>query len=706
MSTVVRFSPTPLAAALAALCFNAVPALAADKTLGEVAVGAQSEKQAKALLRDEIIATESLSASSIERTGASMLTEALDKQPGISLQTECSICNVRNVVLNNLPGRFTTLMIDGIPIFSSVSSAYGLDSVGLYGLERIDISRGAGASLIAPEALAGVVNLVTKRPREDQAELTQTIGDYGSRRTDAYLAKDLGNQALTLSYNHNEHDSVDGDGNRISEYTGFKRDLVGLGWFADDVGGFRVKARLDVVDEERGGGAMGSNYAGIKSSASGNPFDWSQGKNGSPSSSGWINPATGLVVPYTGGLGSMSEIIFTERNQFVASGERALGAGKLRLAFGYAKHKQDSFYETDIYKAEQTQTYYEASYQQPFGDTLLTLGANYRYEDLKSTGMGNGGTTPNDGIDNYKYRTPGLFLQAYHPFMDGKLEANGSVRFDKHNEFGSIVSPRLNLLYHHTDHLNSRIAVGKGFRAPTSFFEQDHGILNTVAVVRNISEPEISHNLSYTLAFSDDRWAWTGGFNWNRIKNMAMLDPDQVNGAGQPITLFTSARNPVTVKGLDFTATYKALPTLDLTAGAEMFRYAFDPGTLAFARPEERVYLRADWDIGGWTLFARSTWTGPMDLKRFYDYENNPRYNFDGTRKMDQSPSYWVSDVRAEYRFNKRVATFVGVDNLFDFKQSDHESMLWVDGNGGIDVTQIWGPNRGRYVYAGIKLSL
>lgn len=189
MSTVVRFSPNPLAAALAALCFNSVPALAADKTLGEVAVGAQSEKPAKALLRDEIIATESLSASSIERTGASMLTEALDKQPGISLQTECSICNVRNVVLNNLPGRFTTLMIDGIPIFSSVSSAYGLDSVGLYGLERIDISRGAGASLIAPEALAGVVNLVTKRPREDQAELTQTVGNYGSRRTDAYLAK-------------------------------------------------------------------------------------------------------------------------------------------------------------------------------------------------------------------------------------------------------------------------------------------------------------------------------------------------------------------------------------------------------------------------------------------------------------------------------------------------------------------------------------
>ncbi|MDP1606069.1 MAG: hypothetical protein Q8L93_05440 [Rhodocyclaceae bacterium] len=74
---------------------------------------------------------------------------------------------MRNIVLNNLPGRYTTLLIDGIPIFSSVSTAYGLDSVS----------------------------------------------------------------------------------------------LGGLGFFADDLGGFKVKGRLDIVDEKRMGGAMGRNYA-------------------------------------------------------------------------------------------------------------------------------------------------------------------------------------------------------------------------------------------------------------------------------------------------------------------------------------------------------------------------------------------------------------------------------------------------------------
>jgi outer membrane receptor for ferrienterochelin and colicins len=166
-------------------------------------------------LRDEIVATESIGARELEKTGATMLTEALDKRPGISVQTECSICNVRNVVLNNLPGRYTTLLIDGIPIFSSVSTAYGLDSVNLGGIERIDISRGAGSSLIAPEALAGSVNIVTRRPLKDEFMANQQFGSFGQWNTDLFGAKTFTGGALTANFTHNQHDTVDGDGNGV-----------------------------------------------------------------------------------------------------------------------------------------------------------------------------------------------------------------------------------------------------------------------------------------------------------------------------------------------------------------------------------------------------------------------------------------------------------------------------------------------------------
>lgn len=694
---------TPLAALLA-LAFSGVAL--GDTLLREINVSS-GKTGAKPVLRDEIVTTESFSAREIEKTGATMLTEALDKRPGIAVQTECSICNVRNVVLNNLPGRYTTLLIDDIPIFSSVSTAYGLDSVSLGGIERIDISRGAGTSLIAPEALAGSVNIVTRRPTQDELLINQQFGSHGHMNTELFGAKALAGGALTANLIRNVHETVDVDGNKVSEYTGYKRNIGGIGFFVDDLAGFKLKGRLDVVDEKRMGGAMGTDYSGVKASGSGNPFDWSKGAHASPNADGWVIPATGLVVPYSDGLAGMSEVIFTDRQQFVSSATRKLGEGSLRFAVGLAKHKQDSFYEKAIYKAEQTQYYLEAGTQQPLGKTLVTAGLNYRYEDLNSTGTTAAGAA-NDGIDNYKYKTPGVFLQGYQAFFDGEVEVNGSVRYDDHNVFGGIASPRLNVLLNHNHELNSRFAVGKGYRAPTSFFEQDHGILDTSRIVRRVDKPEVSDNASYALSYAGDRLAVVSSLNYNKITNMALLDSgatDAVSGA--PITLFTSARRPVVVTGADFTLTYKLTPQWEATVAGERFHYNFsDAGALAFARPETRAYLRLDCESGAWTGMLRGTWTGSQNLARFYDYANNPRYNFDGTRKMDKSPAFWVVDLRGEYRINKQWATYVGADNLFDFKQSEKESTLWINGAGEIDVTQIWGPSRGRFVYAGLKFSL
>ena len=106
--------------------------------------------------------------------------------------------------------------------------------------------------------------------------------------------------ALTANFSHNQHDTVDADDNKVSEYTGFKRNMGGLGFFVDDIGGFKLKGRLDVVDEKRMGGAMGTDYSGVKASMSGNPFDWSKGRNGSPDRNGWIAPATGWLLVAVG----------------------------------------------------------------------------------------------------------------------------------------------------------------------------------------------------------------------------------------------------------------------------------------------------------------------------------------------------------------------------------------------------------------------
>jgi outer membrane receptor for ferrienterochelin and colicins len=232
------------------------PAWAEEVPPQRVEVTAGERTARPGSLRSDIVKTESVGAAEIARSNATNINEAVDNnRPGIAVQLECSICNVRNALLNNLPGRFTTLLIDGVPIYSSVSPAYGLDSVSVWGVERIDVARGAGASLIAPEALSGTVMIVTARPRERELRGRPEPGGFGSRQADAYLGQPFEGGAFALGASYNRHHSVDGNGDRISEFSGFDRVMGNLALFLDDLGGLRVRTRLDLVSEQDHGAA-------------------------------------------------------------------------------------------------------------------------------------------------------------------------------------------------------------------------------------------------------------------------------------------------------------------------------------------------------------------------------------------------------------------------------------------------------------------
>ncbi|MCX7277616.1 MAG: TonB-dependent receptor [Burkholderiales bacterium] len=704
---------TPLAASILALVAHGAYAQdAAPKSLAPVVVNANPPVTQPGSLRSDIVKTESINAKEIAKTGATNLTELMAHRPGVDVQVECSVCNVRNITLNNLPGRYTTLTLDGVPIFSSVSNAYGLDMVGVNGLERVDISRGAGTSLIAPESLAGTVNLVTRRPHKDEGELDLSAGSFGMRRATAYAAKALDGGAITFNATQQQHDSVDGVGNGVSQYTGYHRTLGGLGLFLDNVGGFKLKARFDSIEEKRMGGPLGDDYDGVRADTSGNPFDFSKGPHASPVANSWINPSDGSTMPaYDDGRFGLAQIIFTHRDQFVSTAERDFGDTKVRFAFGYAEHKQDSWYGGDAdYFGKQKQYYLESSLQSWVGATLLTAGINYRYEDLHSLSVSEDPSTPTFGIprsdaDTYTYRTPGVFLQGYRTFFDDDLEVTGSLRYDRNNVYGGITTPRLDMLWHHTDAISSRLALGQGFRLPTSFFELEHAILSAPAVDRSQAKAEKSNNISYAWNIETDRNSFTASVNHTRINNLALFVDDTANSGAY---LLQPAKSDYTVNNVDVVGTWQANPADKLSAGFERYQYRFNAtdfqGSL-FARPDYRATFGLDHDAGGWNFNVRATYTGPQNLAKFYDYADNPRFNLDGTPKSDKSPSFWLVDARTSYQWNKNVSTYLAVNNVFNYQQAKKDSYLWLDQNGNIDVTHIWGPNIGRSITAGVKLT-
>ncbi len=660
-------------------------------------------------IHDEVVRTEQIGQAEITASGAVNITEATEHKVGIDTQNECSICNARNISLNNIPGRFTTIMLDGIPLYSSASSVYGLEGIPVNALERIEVARGSAMSLVAPEAIAGSVNLVTKKITKDEGMVRGEIGDIGDKKITYYqgwAGKQKG-QYLSINGQYRGLDAFDGDGNGVSESAAINQKIGGIGIGLGDIAGWETRARVDYADEKRTGGTgtHSTDFGYIKNDATGNPFNWSKGPSASTDASGWINPTTKEVIPYEDGLAGMSELIDSKRLAGTLISERKQGADHYRFAAGLANHNQDSFYEKSYYKSNQDQMYLEGRWKHNFKESALTGGISYKEELHRSTSKNDAGTDTS-GLDNYSYRTPGVFAQYDFYAMGGDLEVNLSGRYDDHNVFGGIFIPRLLMAYSHTPELTSRFAIGQGYRAPTTFFEQDHGILSTTKIMRDANiKAEKADNIAYNLTWDNDRTTVSSGISWTKISNMAVIDSGAVDANDNPITLMSNAASPVSLTTFDASISHAFTPNLSLSAGAEYTTYDFKKAEnpFAFARPEMRVFLGSDWQIGKFDWRTRATYVGSMDLARFGYYEGGQRYNLDGSAKLNKSPAFWKIDTRLGYDVDKTWNIYAGINNLLDERQSKTESPLWQDSDGNIDVTHIWGLALGRNVFVGTE---
>jgi outer membrane receptor protein involved in Fe transport len=88
-----------------------------------------------------------------------------------------------------------------------------------------------------------------------------------------------------------------------------------------------------------------------------------------------------------------------------------------------------------------------------------------------------------------------------------------------------------------------------------------------------------------------------------------------------------------------------------------------------------------------------------------YGYEGFDAWNGTATStpKNQTAPSYVTVDLKISKQLNKNFSVYAGAKNLFDFVQTDVQSPLFYDANGGFDTSYVWGPLRGRTIYAGLK---
>src|SRR5699024_3643894 len=70
-----------------------------------------------------------ISAELFKRNPTQDVLDALYAVNGVNPQVNCNMCNTSDIGLNGMPGPYSMVLIDGMPIVSSLSTVYGLSGI-------------------------------------------------------------------------------------------------------------------------------------------------------------------------------------------------------------------------------------------------------------------------------------------------------------------------------------------------------------------------------------------------------------------------------------------------------------------------------------------------------------------------------------------------------------------------------------------------
>jgi outer membrane receptor for ferrienterochelin and colicins len=106
-----------------------------------------------------------VTADAIVKSGVTRLNEILSEQTGIILIPDES--GFEGIQMQGLDAAYTMILIDGVPLVGRSAGILDLSRISVGNIDRIEIVKGASSALYGSEAMGGVINVITKKPKKD-----------------------------------------------------------------------------------------------------------------------------------------------------------------------------------------------------------------------------------------------------------------------------------------------------------------------------------------------------------------------------------------------------------------------------------------------------------------------------------------------------------------------------------------------------------
>jgi len=606
------------------------------------------------------VKTEVITLKDIEKKAAANLAETLSQTTGVRVENDCQNCNFTQIRINGMEGKYTQILIDSSPVVSAMTGVYGLEQIPAEMLERVEIVKGGGSALYGGNAVAGVINVLTKEPQENKTTLKlhqeSTSGkpftNFGFHSS--LVSKDINTKAFLFG-TYQKREPVDLNEDSFSELGTISNTSFGLNFY-NYFSGIKGNLKLGFfrIFEERRGGDLFD-----KPPHEANTAEWIKTDQIGLSSE-W-NHSLSKKIHYNLSF----SLVDAKRNTYYGShmDPNAYGNTKNPLLFLNC----------------------QLNYQ--IGGHVFSLGAQYKRDKIKDEATGY------NRIIEDVYHESGFFIQDDFKISKAFSLLTG-VRLNKHSALDkSIITPRLSILFNITKDLALRTSFSTGFRAPQVFDEDLHitqvggeGMIVTNSPDLNVEKSfSISSGLDYgkqikrnliQLSLEAFYTQLTNTFvlhEVSRIENARILE--RINGSGSKVYGFS----------IDF----------GLVLGPKFSEPEFNSKEF-FRTPDYYGYASISYENKKIVNAELSMeYTGEMKVPHYAGYIENDR--------LERTDPFWIVNAKLYKHINitedYRVSIFIGTHNLLDSYQKDLDKS--VDRDSGY----VYGPAKPRSFYAGFEFS-